>query len=72
MTTAPVAQMESNRFVSDSAKARTLPGAPPCSLCDYRTVRWIPSTETHYTVEALPFTGEPWLFRYVYITEATA
>ena len=30
-------------------------------------VRVIPSTGQAYTVEALPFVGEPWLFRYVYL-----
>ena len=40
-----------------------------CSLCDYHTVRYIPSTGDHYTVQALPFTGEPWLFRYIFLED---
>ncbi len=32
--------------------------------------RWIPSTGQTYTVEALPYVGEPWLFRYRYMGAA--
>lgn len=28
--------------------------------------RLIPSTGQYYSIEALPYVGEPWLFRYVY------
>lgn len=32
--------------------------------------RLIASTGQWYTVEALPYVGEPWLFRYLYLEAA--
>lgn len=35
-------------------------------FCAWPPVRTIASTGQRYTVQALPFVGEPWMFRYLY------
>lgn len=43
--------------------------SPRC-FCSWPPVRRIWSTGQSYTVQALPYVGEPWLFRYVYLEVA--
>ena len=38
-----------------------------CWCRTWPPVRRVLSTGAYYTVESLPFVGEPWLFRYAYM-----
>lgn len=48
--------------------ARVTCNASTC-WCSSPPVRRIPSTGQQYTVQALPWAGEPFLFRYLYLPE---
>jgi hypothetical protein len=45
---------------------------PGCWCHELPAVRTIPSTGERYTVQALPWAGVPWLYRYLYLPGVAA